>query len=461
MQPDDDVTLERTRTAEVAPEGVTVGSARLVVVHPPELRRTVELGAGTLTIGRQSAGVDTIAVAHPTLSRAHAEIFVNAGHGSRWVRDLRSRNGTRLHGQTLGELPRPLTDGAVLRVGDVLMVFEARAGARTPDPPEVDRAAIPGESLAITALRAAALRAAGQRRPALVIGETGTGKERIAGELHRLSRRRGELVVINCAALTPSLIESQLFGHDRGAFTGASQRSSGLFRAAEGGTLVLDELGELPLELQPKLLRALESGEILPVGSSRAQHVDAWVIGVTNRDLAREVEAGRFRRDLYARLALSELRVPPLRERRADLLGWLERLLAPLGAMFVASLSAGAAEAILLHAWPDNLRGLHRLALECRSSTAPIKAAQLPEWLTATSATTTSPPAASVNPPEPPVEDAAAARTYRARPPREELLRVLEEHGWSVRATAKYYERDRKQISRWIEHYAIAVPGRE
>ncbi|WP_434419863.1 sigma 54-interacting transcriptional regulator [Nannocystis pusilla] len=459
QRPDDDVTLERSRTAEVAAERGSPGAARLVLVHPPELRRVVDLGPAALTLGRQPQAPSGLAVAHPTLSRVHAELRFD--RGIHWLRDLQSRNGTCLQGQAINELPRALAHGAVIRIGNVLLVYEMAQDPRgRVDPPEVDRAAIPGDSLAIAALRSAVLRIAGQRSPALVIGETGTGKERIAAEIHRLSKRRGELIVANCAALSPTLIESQLFGHDRGAFTGASQRSSGLFRAAEGGTLVLDEIGELPLELQPKLLRAIEYGEIIPVGSSRAQSVDVRIVGATNRDLGREVEAGRFRRDLYARLALAELRVPPLRERRADLLDWLDRLFGSVSGTFAAALSTSAAEAILLHAWPENLRGLHRLVMDCRSLTAPIRPGQLPAWLTTpTPADAPPPPPAEAVAPSP--SAAKETRAYRPRPPREELLRVLEEHEWSIRATAKHYERDRKQISRWIEFYTIALPGRE
>jgi transcriptional regulator with GAF, ATPase, and Fis domain len=460
--PQDDATIERARSGVRPAERRAAGVARLTLVHPPGLQERFDLGEASWTIGRQARGSEGLVIVAPTISRAHVELRFDAASGRHWARDLGSRNGTWLEGQVLGALPRPLDSGAVLRIGDVLAIYEA--GRASIDPVEVDRAAIPGVALAIEALRAAALRAARQRGAALVIGETGAGKERIAAELHRLSGRRGELVVANCAALSATLIESQLFGHDRGAFTGATQRSSGLFRAAEGGTLVLDEIGELPADLQPKLLRAIEYGEVMPVGSSRAQVVDVRVIGVTNRDLALEVEAGRFRRDLYARLALAELRVPPLRERRVDLLAWLDRV---GGASLVAGLSAGAAEAILLHRWPENLRGLHRLARDLELLTGPIPAQELPEWLRcgptpggALRAVTAAATSAGAEDEEEGAGPAAGPRVNRPRPPREELLRVLEERGWSIRATARYYERDRKQISRWIEHYSITLPNR-
>ena len=455
----DDVTLERARSSAAGPAR-SRAAARLVVVHPPTLRGVVALSGESTTVGRQARSPGDAALVHPTISRAHAELRRDPASDRHWLRDLGSRNGTCLEGQAIGELPRPLVDGAVIRFGDVIAVYERAEGGFV-DAAEVDHAAAPGHSAAAASLRAALSRVAGRSGPALVIGETGAGKERIAAELQRLRRRAGPLVVANCAALSPTLIESQLFGHERGAFTGAAQRASGLFRGAEGGTLVLDEIGELALELQPKLLRALESGEVMAVGATRAARVDVQVIGVTNRDLAVEVEAGRFRRDLYARLALGEVRVPPLRARRADVLEWLDRL-APPGAPPSERLSASAAEALVMSGWPENLRGVHRLALELAGLPAPIGVAMVPRWV--------GPPelvAGGGATGESAAEDDGAesgeggGRVLRPRPSREELLRALEEHGWSVRATARYFERDRKQISRWIERYGIVMPGRE
>ncbi len=177
-----------------------------------------------------------------------------------------------------------------------------------------------GESPALRRVLEAATRLAGREVTVLVRGETGTGKELIASLLHYQSKRApGPLVRFNCAAVPAELAESELFGHSRGAFTGASRAHKGYFAQAEGGTLVLDEVGELPLPLQAKLLRALQEGEIQPVGASRVERVDVRVVSCTHRDLAVEMKAGRFREDLYYRLAVVELVVPPLRERREDI----------------------------------------------------------------------------------------------------------------------------------------------
>jgi DNA-binding NtrC family response regulator len=206
--------------------------------------------------------------------------------------------------------------------------------------------------------------------PVLITGESGVGKEVVAELIHRWSPRAdGPLVAANCAGLPESLIESELFGHTKGAFTGASASRQGFFRAADGGTLFLDEIGELPLHLQPKLLRALESGHIMPVGSDSPIEVDTRLVAATNRDLDKAVAEGRFREDLYYRINVIELRVPPLRERREDIL--------PLARRFAAEFAGGparfspqATHCLVAYTWSGNVRELRnaiqRACLLCR-----------------------------------------------------------------------------------------------
>jgi len=206
--------------------------------------------------------------------------------------------------------------------------------------------------------------------PVLITGPTGSGKEMIAQLIHRASARSaGPLIAANCAGLPETLLESELFGHTKGAFTGADQSRTGLFRAAEGGTLFLDEIGELPLHLQPKLLRALETGQIMPVGSDRPVQVDIRLVAATNRNLAEEVQAGRFREDLYYRLNVIELALPPLVERPEDILP-LARQFAQEFAGATVRFSPQAMECLLAYCWPGNVRQLrnavHRACLLCR-----------------------------------------------------------------------------------------------
>ncbi len=224
-----------------------------------------------------------------------------------------------------------------------------------------------GTSAAMQRLRAEIDLVAASGLPVLITGETGVGKELVAGAIHAGSRRAEEpLVQVNCAALPESIAESELFGHLRGAFTGAVADRAGKFEVADGGTLFLDEVGELPLTVQPKLLRALQQGEIQRVGSDRMLKVDARVIAATNRDLAAEQSAGRFRSDLYHRLAVYPLHVPPLRDRREDialLAGHiLDREAMRLGCGS-ARLDAPAREALTAYPWPGNVRELEHVLM--------------------------------------------------------------------------------------------------
>jgi two-component system response regulator AtoC len=201
--------------------------------------------------------------------------------------------------------------------------------------------------------------------PVLVHGETGTGKELAAAALHHASKRRNEpLVAVNCAALTESIVESELFGHERGAFSGAVTSKAGLFETAHGGTLFLDEIGELPLSIQPKLLRVLETQKIMRVGDTRERAIDVRLVAATNRDLAAEVEAGRFRRDLYFRLSTARLSIPPLRDRRRELPVLARSLLEEACVKRERpkmELASATLHRLLAYRWPGNIRELKNL----------------------------------------------------------------------------------------------------
>ncbi len=201
--------------------------------------------------------------------------------------------------------------------------------------------------------------------PVLITGESGSGKELVAKALHQRSRRRDRpLVAVNCAALPDTLLESELFGHVRGAFTDAHSDRKGLFAEAEGGTLLLDEIGELPLAMQPKLLRALEEGKLRPVGGQREVAFDVRLLASTNRDLETAVEEGRFRKDLFFRIDVIQVELPSLRTRGTDALLLAQHfidLCAQRTAKKVAGMSDGVAEKLLAYSWPGNVRELRNV----------------------------------------------------------------------------------------------------
>jgi len=220
-----------------------------------------------------------------------------------------------------------------------------------------------GESPAYIETMEAVSRAALLNRPVLVIGERGTGKELASARLHYLSQRwQGPFVSLNCAALAPTLIESELFGHEKGAFTGAQQRKAGRFEAADGGTLFLDEIGLLPIEAQEKVLRVVEYGAFERVGGSVSVEVDVRIIGATNADLPALAEKGRFKRDLIDRLSFEVLFLPPLRERRGDILllayHFAQRMAYELERDAAPEFSAAARQQLEDHPWPGNVREL-------------------------------------------------------------------------------------------------------
>jgi len=222
-----------------------------------------------------------------------------------------------------------------------------------------------GDSPALARVREQIAQVAATDSTVLIEGETGTGKELVARAIHAQSARRDRaLVKLNCAALPRELVESELFGHEKGAFTGAHQQRRGRFELADGGSLLLDEVGELPLEAQAKLLRVLQEREFERVGGTRALHVDVRVIAATNRDLAAEVAAGRFRADLYFRLNVFPIRLPPLRERRDDIPRLLQHVASRIARRLGRELNGiapGFVEAASAYGWPGNVRELENV----------------------------------------------------------------------------------------------------
>jgi len=291
----------------------------------------------------------------PAMSARHAEV---RSHGAQMVlTDLGSPGGTRLNGAPLREA-RGLVEGDVFRLGNTSFVYTA--GNRLlaiPEDRNHGQAELTGTTPSMEAVRRSIEAVARHPRTVVVTGETGTGKEIVARLLHRQSGRTGPFLAVNCGGFTEGLLASELFGHVRGAFTGAIAEQQGLFRAANHGTLLLDEAGDLPLGLQPALLRVLETWTVRPVGTSRDVPVDVRVIAATNREIVSLVQRGLFRADLYARLAQWIIRIPPLRDRREDIPALTRALLAELGVPG-RGLTPDLEEALLIHPWPLNIRGL-------------------------------------------------------------------------------------------------------
>jgi DNA-binding NtrC family response regulator len=293
----------------------------------------------------------------PTISRFHCRIV---REGGAWrIVDSGSMNGTRVGGVKV--LVAEVEGPTVIRIGDSqLRVRQAAPGGGAEVPVAPAFGAIVGETLAMQRFFGMLERIASSEIDVLIQGESGTGKELVATELvQRSARAEGPLVVVDCGSISPNLVESELFGHVRGAFTGADRDREGAFEAADGGTVFLDEIGELPLELQPKLLRALEQREVRRVGQTKSKRVDVRVIAATNRELDREVNRGRFREDLYYRLAKMSVRVPSLREHMEDVPLLVKAFLSAMNRSDAMRLfTADVLAEMQSYEWPGNVREL-------------------------------------------------------------------------------------------------------
>jgi DNA-binding NtrC family response regulator len=456
--------VDVTRTLTSGPDAAAPPEAvRVIVAYSPDASTIGAMrvvSASPVVVGR-TGGDAGLALPDPRISREHAALELQGGRPL--VRDLGSRNGTFVGGERIsGE--RALADQDVVRIGDHCLVVQALAGdevRRAVDAPAKMEALV-GDGRAMRTLREAIAVAAGGTVPVLLLGETGTGKELVASEIHRLSQRKGAFVPLNCAAIPEHLAEGELFGYVRGAFTGAVDDSHGLFRAAEGGTLLLDEIGEMPLALQAKLLRALATGEVRRVGETASRRVDVRIVAATNVDLETAAREQRFRADLLARLAGHVVRVPALRERREDVLALAAHFLAraldlrsgSAAELLAKCVAPDAAESLLAHAWPFNVRGLEqtiRVAaahLE-RSESARLEAAHLGAAFRASMESRLGgAPAPS------PLAKILEIRPD-AVPTADELRSVIAHFGGNVTRVAAFFGKERRQIYRWAEKHDI------
>jgi two-component system response regulator GlrR len=339
-------------------------SFELEVLEGPDTGARWRSSGRTCTIGT-AEGCDFV-LSDPTVSRWHCELRIEAERIR--LRDTGSRNGTLLDGVRIVEAF--LRGGSVLRLGRTAIKFdygtasnELRVSARS------RFGVLRGESVAMRQIFAILERAAGSQATTLIEGETGTGKSAAARSIHLESKRHnGPFVILDCGAIPANLLESELFGHERGAFTGADTRRIGAFEEASGGTLFLDEIGELPLELQPKLLGVLENRTVRRLGSNTMIPVDVRFIAATNRDLRAAVNDGTFRSDLYFRIAVIRVEIPPLRARREDIVEIARKLLADLGldeAGIERFLSPSLLAQLRHGSWPGNVRELKNYLERC------------------------------------------------------------------------------------------------
>lgn len=404
----------------------------LVVVHSPEqsaVGRVIALNDETVLVGREVEGPGGVGLEDARMSRLHFRVTFDGRTDTHRVTDARSRNGTFVGGSRL--------ETAVLRRGDVI-----RAG---------DSVFVYGAPNPLVKVRDRIARVARSDLAVLLLGETGTGKERFARAVHDLSGRGGAFVAVNCAALSRELLGSELFGHTKGAFSGAAQARAGLFQSAAGGTILLDEIGDFPLELQPVLLRALQEKVVRPIGADQEVPVDVRIVAATHQKLETAVRTERFRPDLYARLAQAVVEVPPVRDRRAEVLKLAVELARAQGKEL--EFSADAAEALVRHSWPFNVREIESLVrgFVATEPEPKLRLRYLKEYHAGIVLGFRDDGAGvdATNRPLPPMAVAGAS------PDRTALESMLVRHGGNVSAVAKELGKERAQVYRWLKAFGL------
>jgi transcriptional regulator with GAF, ATPase, and Fis domain len=339
---------------------IRVRKTKLLVISGPLQGQEFVINKEAFSLG--SGKQNDLALADSTISRRHCEIVVN--EDGYQIRDLDSTNGTLVQGVKVAAAF--LNPGTEFQIGKTRMIFCPLQELRDiPLSRNESFGAMIGRSVAMRRIFHLAETYAPTDATVMIAGETGTGKEILAAEMHKHSNRAGKpYIVIDCAAISKDLIESELFGHIKGAFTGANADRQGAFEHADGGTVFLDEIGDLNPELQPKLLRVLENREIRRVGDNRVRKINVRIVCATNRKLDQEVNAGRFREDLYYRLSVVQIELPPLRRRKEDLPLLAKRFLCDLHGPDAMSQVARFDETMDLlkrHDWPGNVRELRNL----------------------------------------------------------------------------------------------------
>ncbi len=423
----------------------------IVVAEGPDAGKQLEIAGTPVRVG--TSADNTLVLDDDLVSRRHCEILPTAA-GVR-VRDDDSKNGMFVGAAKVFDAT--YTEPFQLRLGQTVLIITPLADTVEREQSTTDRFGdLLGRSACMRELFADLMRIAPTEVSVLIEGETGTGKELVADSIHRASARaKGPYVVFDCSAVAPNLAESELFGHERGAFTGAVTARAGVFEQASGGTIFLDELGELPKDLQPKLLRVLEKREVRRVGGSKTIPVDVRVVAATNRNLPAEIERGNFREDVYFRVATTHVYVPPLRDRLDDLpvlVGhFLSRAVPPRS---VEDIPPHVWEMLSAYRWPGNVRELQnavqRLLITPERALSP--SAQRPVVVPSTP-----PPTASVSrPADAKVEPLRIARREAADEfERGYLKQVLERTDGNVTRAAAIAEVSRQMIQHLMRKHGI------
>jgi transcriptional regulator with PAS, ATPase and Fis domain len=403
----------------------------------------VQIGRGSMRTWKRTSGTLELQLADHEISRNHVRLQRTPDGWE--LNDLGSKNGTSVNGARTAKAT--LLDGDVIQVGSVVLMFrdDARGSTTCGDLDMAASLPLPSAfrtlSLDVESRVSALMKIAPSTVPVLIRGETGTGKELTAQAIHELSGRRGAFIAVNCGALPRTLIESELFGSKRGAFSGARDDREGLVRRADGGTLFLDEIAELPEESQVALLRVLQEGEVRPIGAADSVKVDVRIVAATHQDLETRIGAGKFRQDLYARLIGYVVTLPPLRARREDIGGLIATFLGRVAANPMAiTIQHQAARALVGYPYPLNIRELEQ-ALRAAVALADgkeIRFEHLPE----------------------------AIRTYRPSGPelhpedqalRDRIVELLRDNRGNVTAVGRRLGKAPIQIRRWCRRFSIEL----
>jgi DNA-binding NtrC family response regulator len=452
-----------TRVTNAFGARVPVRAAQLRVVDGPDRGVEIDLPGVGVVLGTDKAC--DVVLTDTFVSRRHCSVAPHAQGFA--IADLGSRNGTLIDGVAVGKVVAP--PGVALRIGKTLVQLVPADEIVDIPPSTHDRfGGLYGGSVVMRQVFAILERAAKSNAPVLFLGESGTGKELMARGVHDHSPRKdGPFVVFDCGASTETLIESDLFGHVRGAFTGAAGDRVGAFAAAHGGTLFLDEIGDLPVSLQPKLLRMLEAGEVVPLGGRKPEKYDVRVVAATHRDVFGEVARGGFRGDLYYRLAVVEVHVPPLRQRAGDLAQLVKMFLERAGgparsssddtgdkagaAQLAAQVGGAALERLERYHWPGNVRELRNVITRAVALAGPDDDFQsLPFVLRPTQAAPDSTPAFRADKPFHEAKDALIARFEH-----EYLADLVERAGGNLSQAARVAGLERKFLYKLLERAGL------